>query len=225
MTRTLAISLATALTTALATAAPAAAADGLDTPPPQRLAFDVTRGGKAFGRHVVDFARDGDSLTVTVDVDLQVRFGPFTPFTYRHDVREVWRDGVLETLTATTLKGGDVFGVEVERVGSTLAVTGPAYEGPASLATIPTTWWNKGVLTLGELLNTETGALMPVTVTEVGAETVIAAGRPVATTKYEVVGTTTVELWYDADGRWVKCAFDGRGARVEYTLAKTGDPT
>ena len=43
--------------------------------------FTVLRKGKPFGTHKLSFDRDeGGELTVTTDVDLQVKFGPITAF-------------------------------------------------------------------------------------------------------------------------------------------------
>ena len=42
---------------------------------------------------------------------------------------------------------------------------------------------------------------------------------PVAATRYRLEGSTTVDVWYDAMGRWVKMAFRLRGQSFEYKLA------
>ena len=56
--------------------------------------FTVLRKGKPFGTHKLSFDRDeGGELTVTTDVDLQVKFGPITAFKYRLDSVENWWKG------------------------------------------------------------------------------------------------------------------------------------
>ncbi len=198
------------------------AAGALATPPDTgRIAFDVLRNGKPLGSHIVSFETVDDALIVTVDVDLKVKIGPFTPFRYRHDVREVWRDGRLDTLSAETLKDGDTYGLEARRQGDgTLVVDGRDYQGDAPGDIIPSTWWNIAVLEQDRALNSENGELMDVAVTSLGRETIEAAGRDIEAEHYRLEASLTLDLWYDDAGRWVKCAFVARGSDIEYVLAE-----
>ncbi len=202
-------------------AALGAAAPVLALTPPEsgELNFQVLRNGNNLGDHVLTFEQtaDGD-LRVVVDVDLQVRVGPFVPFRYRHDIEEIWSGGQLESLVSTTLKDGDDLAVRAVRAGERIEVDGPAFVGEAEADLLTTSWWNKDLLTRDRILDTETGNLMPIVVRELGVETIEAEGRQIQAERYQVEGTITLDLWYDEAGRWVKCAFEARGSDIEYVL-------
>ncbi len=183
------------------------------------LSFQVTRDGDDLGRHVLRFDRTAEGLDVTIDVDLAVKIGPLTPFLYRHDVVETWRDGELYALTSTTRKDRRDLKVDAKRSGDTLRVSGKYASLEAPADTVTTTWWNSDVLRRDALLNSETGELIPASAERVGEETVLVDGLAVEATRWRLTSSLTLDLWYDADGRWVKCAFDARGSQIEYTLS------
>ena len=184
------------------------------------LSFDVFRNGKPFGQHIVKRETQGETMVVSVDIDLEVRFGPFVPFRYRHDVREIWRDGALEALDSRTIRDGERLEVSARRSGERdLIVNGASVTEEAPGSIIPSTWWNREVLENSVILDSQTGELMPISVEFLGNEEVDAAGARVMTERYRVQNTVPLDLWYDEEGRWVKCAFDVDGQSIEYVLS------
>ncbi len=71
-----------------------------------KLAFDVYRNGDRFGRHVVTFARAGDALNVSTDIELKVALGPLTLYHYVHQAQERYEAGRLTAVTARTKNEG-----------------------------------------------------------------------------------------------------------------------
>jgi hypothetical protein len=49
-------------------------------------------------------------------------------------------------------------------------------------------------------------------------ETIETASGTVDARRIRMSGTLTVDLWYDADGRWVGCEFEARGQSIRYVL-------
>lgn len=191
---------ALAMVAALLVAQPAAAFSPQDG---EVLRFEVLRKGQPFGAHIVRFDRDGETLTVTVDIDLDVKLGPLSLFKYRHDVVEKRRDGALVSLRATTLKDGERFSIDLK-------------DPPGEL--IPTTHWNRAVLARAAMVNTETGEMLDFVVREMGVETIVAEGRQIEANRYRIDAEIPLDIWYDADGRWVKLAFTVRDQPIEYVL-------
>src|SRR6056297_2359964 len=98
--------------------------------------FEVLRKGKPFGRHVLSFERDETGeLTVTTDVDLQVKFGPITAFRYRLDAVEQWVDGQLVGLNGKSNNDGRKGQVSAETVNGELSVDSTKFDGtlPATI--------------------------------------------------------------------------------------------
>lgn len=197
------------------------AANRESVPETGTLAFDVYRGDSPFGTHILRFEENGDELRVTTDVDLRVRIGPITAFRYEHDSVEVYRNGELVSLQTSTLKDGDRLSVDIARNGDVYAGQGSDEEGnsrsvslPSSLP--PSSHWDGYAVGLDTVLNTETGTEMPVTITELGQAMIEVGGRTIEARHVRMEGSLTLDLWYDANGEWVRSQFSVRGQDITY---------
>lgn len=182
------------------------------------LNFSVYRKGNPFGSHIVSFEKSGDELRVKNDIELEVSFGPFRAFYYAHESSETWQGGELIAMTGKTRKDGEDLTLDVSKSGDALTVEGTNYSGTAPLGIIPSSHWNIEEVRSDQILSSEGGQLLDVTVESLGAEEIEAGGKAVTADKYRLVSDLTVELWYDETGRWVKCAFEARGQSIEYVL-------
>jgi len=220
MKRVFAVLLAS--TVLVATPAAAKNSDGAWTPEPgDVIEFDVLRKGKPFGSHSVTFGEDSDGrLTARTDVLLKAGLGPITVFKYELDATEVWQDGQLVSLNGEVNDDGKEGKVTATRTGSELDVDGTEFDGQVTASIIPSSHWNFAATQATELLSTEDGEILDVSVSEQGKETIIAAGEEVEATRYLLDSDIDVTLWYDEAGRWLKLAFEARGQNIEYVLAK-----
>lgn len=183
-----------------------------------KLHFDVFRDGSKFGRHVVSFTRDGDRLIVATDVELKVAIGPLTVFHYVHDVTEAYSAGRLMSLAARTKKDGKWKTLAAEAVEGGLKVAASAFNGLRSGTLIPSTHWNVAQMKQPAMFSTETGAMLPIEVTDKGIERVKTGAGEIEARRYDVKSDLSASFWYDGAGRWVKCAFRAQGSNVEYVL-------
>lgn len=183
--------------------------------------FKVLRKGKPFGRHMLTFDRsDNGQLTVTTDVDLQVKFGPITAFKYRLDSVEEWVDGQLTSLSGTSNSDGRKGKVSATHSADQLIVESTEFDGALPANTIPSSHWNRLQVYQEQMLSTETGEVLDIDVELIGDDTVTVAGQNVDATHYRLKSDLTVDLWYDAQSRWVKLAFKVRGQDIEYVLTE-----
>jgi hypothetical protein len=83
---------------------------------------------------------------------------------------------------------------------------------------IPSTHWNLRQMLQSQMLSTETGEMLPMTVIDQGVETVKTAFGDIQARRYLVRSQMDASFWYDDQGRWVKCAFTTDGQRIEYRL-------
>lgn len=181
--------------------------------------FTVLRKGKPFGRHMLTFERsDSGDLTVTTDVDLQVKFGPITAFKYRLDSVENWVDGQLNSLSGTSNSDGRKGEVSATTLDGELAVESTKFTGTLPSTTIPSSHWNRLQVYQAQMLSTETGEVLDIEVETIGEDTVMVGDKAVPATHYRLQSDLTVDLWYDAQSRWVKLAFKVRGQDIEYVL-------
>ena len=183
-----------------------------------RLVFDVFRDGSRFGTHTVAFSQSGDTLTVDSDVELKVALGPLTLFHYVHDVTERYSAGRLVSVAARTRKDGKWKQLTASAAEGGLNVVGAGFRGLLAGVVIPSTHWNIAEMTQPAMFSTETGAMLPMAVTDMGLERVRAGAGTVEARKYLVDSEIDAAFWYDASGRWVKCAFEAQGSKIDYVL-------
>ncbi|WP_291842359.1 DUF6134 family protein [Maricaulis sp.] len=182
---------------------------------PRDVVFDVFRNGSPFGEHAVRFAElPGGELQVDIDIELRVGFGPVTVFRYEHESEEVWADGQLQRLEASTLKDGDRERYSLQRRSDGRFDNA----GQVIEALVPSSHWSGYSPGLPAVLNTETGEPMEVEIVDLGRTMVETAGGPVAARHLRMTGTVSVDLWYDDAGRWVGCAFTIQNQDIVYRL-------
>ena len=183
-----------------------------------RLEFDVFRDGGAFGTHVVKFHREGETLTVDTDISLKVAFGPLTLFEYIHDVTERYTGGKLNWIGSRTKNEGRWKTLKAEATEGGLKVTGEEFKGVLPHTVIPSTHWNADQMKQSAMFSTETGEMLPMKVKDRGVERIKAGGKTIEARRYDVDSEIDASFWYDARGRWVKCAFTAEGSKIDYVL-------
>ena len=186
--------------------------------PPPRLMFEIWRNGRKIGSHAVSIVGGSGSQTVTITAELLVKLGPIPLFRYRHDAKEVWRDGHFMELTTLTVSNGRRQSVTARREGESIAIAmgaGAAITAPGDAH--PLTHWNPAVLN-GPLFNPQDGTLMHESVARAPDQTVrLADGRTVSATRYALTGKAEITDWYDLQQSWT--ALRGRvsdGSYVDY---------
>jgi hypothetical protein len=185
-----------------------------------KLEFDVLRDGGQFGTHLLSFKREGDTLTVKTDVKLRVDLGPINFFEYLHNVTETYIGDRLVWVGSRTKNEGKWKTLAAEPVEGGLKVTGQAFKGVLKGLVIPSTHWNEHEMKQPKMFSTETGEMLPMKVTDRGIEKVKAGGTTIDARRYDVDSELDASFWYDAQGRWVKCAFEAQGSKIEYVLRK-----
>ena len=200
--------------------APAAYAQSWQPAHGDRLEFDVLRDGGEFGTHIVTFARQGDTLTVDTDVVLKVAFGPLTLFDYAHDVTEKYVAGNLTWVGSRTKKDGKWNTLSAQAGEGGLKVTAAKFKGMLQGTVIPSTHWNRDEMSQPAMFSTETGEMLAMTVKDRGVEKIKAGGAMIDARRFDVNSELDASFWYDDQGRWVKCAFEAQGSKIEYVLRK-----
>ncbi|MEL7481771.1 MAG: DUF6134 family protein [Pseudomonadota bacterium] len=185
----------------------------------EEIQFRVLRNGKRFGYHNLSFeTADDGTLRVKNDIDLEVKIGPITAYKYRHQSEETWTDGQLVALDGRTRKEGKTLTVSVSSGDSGLRIDGSNNSGVVRADIIPSSHWHTQELFSDTILSSEGGQVLEIEVDRIGLETLTIGGEVVEAERYRLQSDLAVDLWYTADGRWVKCAFSARGQDIEYVL-------
>jgi hypothetical protein len=185
-------------------------------PPSDPIRFRALRNGSPIGTHKLTFLRDGDHLSVDIEIRFAVKIAFFTLYSYHHTNLETWREGRLVAIETRTDENGDTFRVSGRAVGDRLEIDGSS--GRLSLPgdTVPSSYWNEAMATRGEWLDTQAGKLARSSVKELPQEVVDIGRQQVPARRYALVGDITCDLWYH-QGEWVKLLFLGEdGSVIDY---------
>lgn len=198
-------------------AAPAIAAPPrLPVPLSGRLAFRLMRNGDVIGSHTLDFVPQGDTLSVSVAIDIVVKLGPIAVYRYKHRATETWTGGAFSAIESVTDRDGTPHRMRAATTAAGLMVEGtlaPRYTAPVN--TYATTYWNR-VMLQRQVINSEDGRLFDVTPTALAEETVAAAAGSVVARHYRIDGDLKLDLWYDAAEQWAHLVFTKDGSTVIY---------
>lgn len=183
------------------------------------LDFAILRNGAEIGRHVFQFVQRGDPTIVRIraEVDYRVAFIPL--YMFRHEAREVWRDGRLVAMTAETEKNGDEYTVAVTREGDSLNLSVNGDVTPVAAGVMPASLWNNAVEGQRTIIDPADGELMNVSVRAAGEETIDVRGHQVRARRYEMTGEFQRDLWFDRKNELVQVRFKGEdGSDIRYRL-------
>ena len=181
--------------------------------------YRVTRDGAPIGSYTVTVHTDGDRVTVSTAVRIEVAIGFITLYRYALDAREVWRAGRLVSFDSVTDDDGERHAVRAVAKAGVIEViaNGERWTAPPSIT--PSSLWHRDLVDSAMLLGVEDGDRLAVAVHETGPETVPVAGRPVRATRYVISGDVERELWYGADGMLVRQRLIARdGSEIVYQI-------
>ncbi len=178
--------------------------------------FDVALDGKSIGYHTFNVTHDGNRQVLETEARFDVKFLFVTAFRYRHENTEVWSNGCLKSIDATTNSNGKKLTVKGERSESVFDLES-ADESASLPACVQTfAYWNPAVLTADRLLNSQTGEYEDVRVSYVTREQIPVAGRLVDADHYRLSAKGgNIELWYSAaDQTWLGLEAPAKGGRT-----------
>jgi hypothetical protein len=196
-----------------------AVAAGLPVPPGESLGFRIIRHGGEIGRHTLNFAQQGDTLTVRIAVKAVVTMLSVPIVRYNQQAEETWRGGVLAALEGQTDDNGRKQWVRAQRGPNGLAVTGSQtapYTAPENA--LGSSYWNRQMLD-GPMISLEDGVLLRPKAQPRGVEGVrVASGAVISADRTVLTGPINVDVWYDEAGMWASLgltAVDGSDIRYE----------
>jgi hypothetical protein len=181
------------------------------------LTYQILMGEDPIGTEQVKIEPQGDRTKVTVTATTRVKV-LFINFRYDHKREEMWKGGVLKSMTATTDDDGTPHKIDIARDagGYRLVVDGKPQQVPASA--LPLTLWTTDVLKHRELLSVIDAAPYKVATRKIGAETVEAGGKATEAAHHRIEGDVERDLWYAADGTLLKTRFKRSGYDITYVL-------
>lgn len=182
----------------------------------QSWRFDVSLDGKPIGFHTFNIARNGTQEVLTTEAQFDVKFLFITAFRYRHYNTEVWDNGCLASIDASTNSNGDEL-----RVSGTAAGNGFDLSSESGSTILPGcvrtfAYWNPDVLQANQLLNSQTGEYENVSVEFEQVEQLQIGESKLEARRYRLSAESgDIRLWYaSADGTWLALEAPAKGGRT-----------
>ena len=178
-------------------------------------AFDVYLDDKAIGYHNFAVAEEGTRTVLETEAEFDVKFLFVTAFRYKHSNTEIWSDGCLDELYATTDNNGELLTVTGAEESKAFEVSSKRGEQTLDGCVRSFAYWNPAILEADRLLNSQTGEYEDVDVQLEGEDLINVAGQEVSANRYRVsVSRGDIFLWYTkSDNTWVALDAPAKGKR------------
>jgi len=182
------------------------------------LRFQVYLDDKPIGEHSFRISEGGGIKRVSSSASFDVDFFFVNAYRYRHSSNEVFRDGCLQEIRATTDDNGKRYQVEGSVLDDGFRIQRHDGVEQADGCLMTFAYWDLGFLDEKRLLNAQTGELEGISVRQKGRDDVEVGSRKVSATRYALrTDKLTIDLWYHDALGWVGLSSDtGKGRRLIY---------
>lgn len=182
--------------------------------------FDVALNGNPVGSHSFEIRQHGSQQVLETEASFDVKFLFVTAFRYRHQSTEVWSDGCLTSIEASTVSNGKKLNVQGSSAGGDFELSSNSGSATLSGCIQSFAYWNPAVLDSSRLLNSQTGEYEDVAVTFEQREQLDIGGKSVDTLRYRLSAEAgDITLWYSSnDKTWLGLEAPAKGGRtISYT--------
>ena len=183
--------------------------------------FNVVRNGKVLGHHRFKFITHRQRLEVEVSAEIEYRLFSIPLYTHSHLAMEVWQDGRLISMKATTNDNGERLALSVQVLNNALLIDSSQGREKVPGTALPASFWSAAMLNSETLFSTLRGGILPIEVEYIGDEIIKVKGEPRPTKHYRMTGGVERDLWFDSSDNMslVYLKFEAKdGSTVEYQL-------
>ena len=161
---------------------------------------------------------NGSNVSIEAKFDVEYLFINF--YNYRHNNREVWRDGCLQSIESKTVDNGESFFVAGSMQSDVFTIKSQAGEQRLKGCVKTFSYWDADFLNSTHLLNSQTGEFSPVEIRELGSTEINVSGQLIPAVHYHLsTRDFEIELWYSPDrSEWLalrSTTVDGNVLRYE----------
>ncbi len=190
--------------------------------------FDVYLDDKSIGWHKFGLrtAPNGDvSMTTQAEFDVKLLF--VRVFSYEHQAAETWREGCLQNIDSSTRQNKKQFKVRGTNQGAGLVLTLPSISATPIRCAQSFAYWNPSILEASSLLNSQTGLVEDVTVTQNGETSLDIGGKRLRASEFTITTLKgDIRVWYEVGtNRWLALEAPAKGGRkLRYKAVELPEP-
>lgn len=185
----------------------------------ETMKFAVMRDDAPIGTNTIDVIRNGAETSVQIVTHVAVGMAFFTLYKFDQTESELWANGRLLAMNATTDDNGTLHHTNANCHDGKLVVEGDGQVQKLATTILPASLWNPAMLSQNVALNPEDGKLVPVSVVDRGEDSLTVAGRLERVHHYLLKTIFAQDVWYDDGHRLVKMELKGAdGSTIRYQL-------
>jgi len=181
--------------------------------------FRVLLDDREVGRHRFTLRATGEQRELRSEAQFDVRLLFLSAYRYRHEALERWDGNCLRSLAARTDDNGERQTVNAAVRGGRFVVERVNGRDEHEGCVMSFAYWNPQILKAKQLLNVQTGELLPVNVTPQGDEVLATRGEVRIARRHRISAPRLqIDLWY-AGELWVALEAPAAGGRrLRYEL-------
>lgn len=191
------------------------------------IKFDIYRNNKLIGNHVFSFKKDNDLLTVTSEINFEIKKFGVVFYKYHVAGTEHYKDGKLIKFNSKTDQNGKLKFVNLKLEDDELHINGSSFNGTVPTEYLLGTWWNHSLVEAPAQISAVSGRIIEQKVTFLGKENLEINGKNYKTLHFNFSSTDkklnkdkklNTDVWYDENTlNWIKASFKKKG-NWEYKL-------
>jgi hypothetical protein len=166
--------------------------------------FKVFLDDREIGEHNFNLSSVRNAVHVTTSASFDVYILFINAYSYRHKNHEIWNGSCLKSIHSTTDDNGTHFRVAGKTINSKLHVTTNDDKYVRSGCVKTFAYWDPSFLQSEMLLNSQTGEIVPVSISYIGPEEIQVRNESVTARRYQLVTDEfTIDLWYSKQDEWL----------------------
>lgn len=182
--------------------------------------FAVYVNDKPVGTHEFRMQQQGEQMLLSSVAEFEYTLMLIPVYRYQHRNHEIWQDGCLTRIESSTNANGKDYAVLGQAAPDGFVIEGSKGEAvlPGCVQTFA--YWSPEFLQASQLLNSQNGEYMDVTVSEPVSESIEVLGQPILAQRFELTARKLkLELWYSQTGEWLglQSIYDN-GRKLRYEL-------
>ncbi|MDA5194805.1 DUF6134 family protein [Govanella unica] len=172
-----------------------------------QVSYDIRRNGDLIGHQETRFSTENGILRVVNEGRLKVKVLFVTAYSYSFDSVSLWCGETMTSFEAHVNDNGKKKQILASATSAGMRVNGPEGEVLVAAPLYPTEHWNPATLKTSRILNSQSGRIDAVQVTDLGEELIAINSGSLPARHYSFRGDLDLDVWYDRAGRWVKLRF------------------
>jgi len=191
------------------------------------IEFDIYRNNKNIGKHIFSFTKSGNQLTVSSEINFEIKKLGVTLYKYHVKGTEVYENGNLIKFNSKTKQNKKSKYVNLDLKDNDFEIDGSSFKGIVPNDYILGTWWNHSIVKAKAQISAVSGRIIKQNVTFLGKETLNINGKNYKSLHFNFSSTDkslkknkklNTDVWYEEDSlNWIKASFNKKG-EWEYKL-------